>query len=217
MVVPEMHNTQYNNHVGIVYQIQIHIQSCLNIFTSVDNPYPREGPSRSQADEKALALAREFRLHNQPKIRKNTTYQTWQKLRLEELRLKRENMTKLILQNATESCRTYVITKQTNRYWCALQFYTCWQNSGISSTDVSPTFKFRRFCQSAAPAPANDFTVRAGHRGTYVIFDQSQLRFLDNSRRSGKFRPVREIYRSTRGIAREEGECPNIVLHYTVH
>lgn len=91
-------------------------------------------------------------------------------------------------------------------------------NSGISSTDVSPTFgfEFRRFCQSAAPAPANDFTVRAGHRGTDVIFDQSQLRFLDNSRRSGKFRPVREIYRSTRGIAREEGECPNIVLHYTL-
>lgn len=75
----------------------------------------------------------------------------------------------------------------------------CLQISGISSTDVSPTFEFRRSCQSAALAPANDFTVRAGHRGVDVIFDQSQLCFLDNSRRCGKFRPIREFYRSTQG------------------
>lgn len=75
----------------------------------------------------------------------------------------------------------------------------CLQISGISSTDVSPTFEFRRSCHSAALAPANDITVRAGHRGVDVIFDQSQLCFLDNSRRLGKFRPIREFYRSTQG------------------
>lgn len=95
-------------------------------------------------------------------------------------------MIKLIPQNAMGILQKVCLSQSRPIDTGAHLNSVCSQISGISSTDVSPTFEFRRSCQSAALASTNDFTVRAGHHTVDVIFDQSQLCFLDNSHRCGE-------------------------------